>query len=75
MPAKRLGFKNKGHLGVGADADIVVFDPERIRDRATFEEPALPPDGIDYVLIGGEVAARNCEIIRGNLGTALRLGR
>lgn len=72
MPAARLGLTGKGRLNVGADADITIFDYERIRDGATFAEPVLPPEGIDWVLIGGEVAARDCQIVKGNLGRAIR---
>lgn len=72
LPARRLGLKQKGHLGVGADGDITIFDYDAIRDRATFEEPALPPEGIDCVLIGGEVVLRNGEILRTDCGKAVR---
>lgn len=72
MPAQRLGLLNKGRLNVGADADITIFDFEKIRDGATFAEPVLPPEGIDYVLIGGEIAAKDCQIVNGNLGKAIR---
>ena len=70
--AERLGLSNKGRLNVGADADIVIFDPEQIRDGATFDEPMLAPKGIDYVLIGGQIAAKDCEIVNAGLGRALR---
>ena len=73
MPAQRLGLANKGRLNAGADADITIFDYEKIRDGATFSEPALPPTGIDYVLIGGEVAAKDCRIVKANCGKAIRL--
>ena len=72
IPAKRLGLAEKGRLNVGADADVVIFDPEKIRDGATFDDPMLPPSGIDYVLICGEIAAKDCRIVKGDLGTAIR---
>lgn len=72
MPAARLHMENKGRLNVGADADITIFDYERIQDRATFREPVLAPEGIDYVIIGGEIAAKDCEIIKNNCGRSVR---
>lgn len=72
LPAARLGLSGKGRLNVGADADITVFDYEKIRDGATFAEPVLPPEGISWVLIGGEIAAKDCRIVNGNLGKAIR---
>ncbi len=72
MPAKRLGLKKKGHLGIGADADVTIFDFAAIRDCATFEAPALPPEGIDYVLIGGEVALDHGVILCDTYGRSVR---
>ena len=72
MPAERLRLANKGRLNVGADADIVVFDSQKISDRASFAEPVLPPVGIDYVLIGGEIAAKDCRIVNAKLGRSVR---
>ena len=73
LPARRLGLQSKGHLGVGADADITIFDYEHIRDRATFEEPALPPEGIDYVLIGGEMVLKKGVILKDTCGKSVRI--
>ena len=72
LPARRLGLAGKGHLGIGADADITIFDFGAIRDRATFEDPALAPEGIEMVLIGGEVVLKNGEILRTDCGKAVR---
>lgn len=72
MPAEKLGMKHKGRLNVGADADIVVFDLEKIQDCASFSQPTLAPEGIDYVLIGGRTAARDCLVIDDRLGKAIR---
>ena len=72
MPAQRLRLENKGRLNVGADADITIFDYQKIRDGATFADPVLPPTGIDYVIIGGEIAAENCRIVKHDCGRAIR---
>ena len=72
MPAEKLGLKSKGRLTPGADADVIVFDPEKIADRATFMEPTLPPVGIDGVWIGGRLAAKDCRIVNGRLGSSVR---
>lgn len=65
MPADRLGMKNKGRIAVGADADITVFDPARVIDRATFDKPAQYSEGIDYVLVGGTEVVRRGELVEG----------
>ncbi len=60
MPARRLqaqapALRRKGRLQAGADADIVIFAPARVRDRATVERPNQFAEGIEYVLISGKV--------------------
>ena len=72
LPANRLRLSGKGRLNVGADGDITIFDYEKIRDNATFAQPVLAPEGIDYVLIGGEIAAKDCQVVNGNCGKAVR---
>ncbi len=73
LPAGRFHLAGKGRLGVGADADVVVFDPARIRDAATFTDPIRPPEGIDLVLVNGEIAARDGRIVSAPLGRAVRV--
>jgi N-acyl-D-amino-acid deacylase len=57
--AERLGWRERGLVRQGHAADLVVFDPERIADRATFEAPSRAPEGIDDVFVNG------CPVLRG----------
>ena len=72
MPAQKLGLTRKGTLRKGADADIVIFDMDRIRDCATFEHPDRPPEGIERVLIGGKIAVEHGTVKQSSLGRAIR---
>jgi N-acyl-D-aspartate/D-glutamate deacylase len=73
MPAQRLGIQTKGRLQVGADADIAVFDPERVIDRATFDNPAQYSDGIPYVIVGGTFVVKESKLMTGAVpGRGLR---
>ena len=70
LPAQRLEgfapeFAAKGRVRVGADADLVVFDPARVLDRATFEEPFQPSTGIVHTLVGGVFVVRNEQLVDG----------
>ncbi len=65
LPAQTLGLKNKGNFTVGSDADIVVFDENKIKDNAWFLPNAKPdasPDGIKYVFVNGYLALENDKI-------------
>ena len=72
LPAMRLGLSQKGSLCPGADADLVLFDPEEILDCATFAEPTLPPKGIRAVFLAGEPAVLDGKIVNGRLGKPIR---
>lgn len=61
MPANKLGLKNRGEIAQGYFADIVIFDFEKIKDKATFTEPHLYPEGIPYVIVNGEIVISNNE--------------
>jgi len=55
MPAGQMGFVRRGMLKVGWAADVCVFDPDRIIDKATFKEPAAYPEGVRQVVVNGQV--------------------
>lgn len=65
MPADRLGLASKGRVKVGADADITIFDPDKVIDRATFDKPAQYSDGIPYVLVGGTLVVKDGQLQQG----------
>ena len=68
-PAKRLDMEHrKGDIQLGADADITIFDPETIIDGPTFQDITLPNKGIDYVIVNGEIALKDNEIIDDRAG-------
>ncbi|MBI5848365.1 MAG: D-aminoacylase [Nitrospirae bacterium] len=53
LPAALFGLRGRGQIKEGFAADIVIFDPDTITDKATFEDPYLKPSGIPYVLVNG----------------------
>lgn len=70
MPAQRLEkrapvFKDKGRIRVGADADITVFDPNRVTDKATYEEPLQYSEGIEFVFVNGVAVVRDGRLVEG----------
>lgn len=56
LSAARVNLRDRGVLRPGAFADITIFDPRRVRDRATFEQPNQYAEGINYVIINGQLA-------------------
>ncbi len=78
MPAQRLEkraptFKNKGRIRVGADADITVFDENRVIDKATYEDPLEYSVGIQFVLVNGVPVVKDGQLVEGVLpGRAAR---
>ncbi len=59
LAASRFGLEGRGTIREGACADIVVFDPETIRENGTIEQPRQYPDGVAHVLVNGEVVVED----------------
>jgi N-acyl-D-amino-acid deacylase len=59
LPASTIGMTHRGLIALGLAADIVVFDPLTIIDHATYENPALPSEGVKHVLVNGRVALKD----------------
>ena len=67
LPARRLenyvpAMKDKGRIRIGADADLAIFDPAAVIDRATFREPALYSEGMRYVFVAGVAVVENGKL-------------
>jgi N-acyl-D-amino-acid deacylase len=74
LTASVLGMEERGRLERGAKADVVVFDPERINDPATFQSPHQYADGVVHVLVNGTWALKEGEVTGKRAGTVLRHG-
>lgn len=72
LPARRLGLQDRGLVREGMWADLVVFNKDTVADTATFERPYQYPQGIEYVLVNGEVVIERGEHTGVSPGTALR---
>ncbi len=76
-PARRLerrvpAMAGKGRIKVGADADLTVFDPATVKDRATYENGAIPSAGIPYVVVGGQVVVDSGSVTSARPGRPVR---
>jgi len=74
-PASRLGLRDRGLLREGYVADLVVFDPARVRSNATYDQPRQFPDGIEYVIVSGSLVVDGGRHTGALPGRALRHGR
>ncbi len=71
-PAQMLGLDRRGELRQGYFADVVVFDPETVTDRATYSDPMLFPAGIDYVIVNGTITVDHGQHTEARAGHILR---
>lgn len=74
MPAQKLNLKNRGIIQKGYFADITIFNPETVIDRATFIDPHQFPTGIEFVLVNGKVTVKKGYHTNEQAGQILRCG-
>ncbi len=72
LPANRLQLYDRGRIAPGMAADVVLFDPERVRDTATFEKPLSYPEGLPYVIVNGKLAVDGSKDSGERAGRVLR---
>jgi N-acyl-D-amino-acid deacylase len=72
LPCQRLGFLDRGLLRPGMAADVVCFDPLRVQDTATYDDPRRLPEGIPYVIVNGRVVVDDGRHTGELAGRALR---
>ena len=72
MPARKLGLKDRGVINVGNKADLVIFDPDTVRDKATFPDPTQISEGIEYVFVNGKKAWEKMKTTGARAGVVLR---
>lgn len=75
LNAAKIGLADRGILRPGMVADITVFDAERIRDKATYESPFQYAEGVEYVIVGGELVLERGKHTGALPGKALRRGK
>jgi N-acyl-D-amino-acid deacylase len=72
LPAWRMGFHDRGQIKVGMRADLILFDPAKVLDMATIEQPTAPPVGLPYVLVNGVPVLDNERLTGAHPGAVLR---
>jgi N-acyl-D-amino-acid deacylase len=72
MPAKRLGFSDRGRIMEGFIADLAIFDPDEIIDHSTFDAPHQISDGVIHVLVNGELVVSDKVHTGGRSGRVIR---
>jgi dihydroorotase/N-acyl-D-amino-acid deacylase len=71
LPAQRTGLQDRGLLRPGMKADVVVFDAERVRDRATFANPHQYAEGVSFVIVNGAIVLDDGKVTEARPGRAL----
>ena len=72
LPARTFGFKDRGMLREGYAADILIFDPAKVQDKATYPQPHQYTEGFDFVLVNGKLMIDQGKLTEEKAGLALK---
>lgn len=72
LPARKFGILDRGIIAVGMKADVVLFDPKTVGDKATFDNPHAFPAGIKWVIVNGQVAWNGRSVSKQRTGEVIR---
>jgi N-acyl-D-amino-acid deacylase len=72
LPARTFSFRDRGLVREGMAADLVVFDPARVQDRASYEKPHQHSEGFDFVFVNGKIAVDEGKLTGARGGETLR---
>ena len=72
LPASRIGLKNRGEIKNGYFADINIFKPEELKEKATYVDPHQYSTGMKWVLVNGKIALKDGKKIEGRFGKVVR---
>jgi len=72
LPARVYGFRDRGMIHEGFWADLVLFDPARVQDKATYENPHQYSEGFDLVVVNGQAVVENDKLMQVRAGRILR---
>jgi N-acyl-D-amino-acid deacylase len=72
LPARTFGFQDRGMIREGMAADVVVFDPAKVEDRATYQDPHQFSAGFDYVVVNGRIAVQGGQLMEVRAGQIVR---
>jgi N-acyl-D-amino-acid deacylase len=72
LPARTFGLKDRGLIREGMSADLVLFDPARVQDKATYSKPHQYSQGFDYVVVNGKLVVDDAKLTGARPGRTLR---
>ena len=72
LSAQTIGLTDRGTIQVGKKADILIFDPKRVKANATYENPHQLATGFDWVIVNGQLAINDGQLAKDRFGVMLK---